>query len=332
MPSHSEDDTNHPLNVFDIFKNLNKIGKHRVRNTLFGRMKKLSLEALVWDGSVENHHEDNFEISDSNKEDEIFLNANPTPPFVAQKKETVNGVLMLTENVEKMIEVEEEFEENTNVITILSDPQQQRENDETLTNPIDPSILATCSHEYPHESSNFKGFKAIEFQNAILDHCDKVREYTGHKYGLVVLATGLGKTILVILDIERELSRIKQYENDLKKFKVLFMVHSKVIRDTTFNKFKMQFSSDYQDLESRWGFKDSDFLNITENENQSSIESKLKRAKFVFCLFQSFEKINLKDSQFTHCIIDEVHHVVATTYNKAFKSLMKLATLKYMLG
>ncbi|KAG2385466.1 hypothetical protein C9374_003281 [Naegleria lovaniensis] len=331
------EDVDKPLNVLDMFKNLNKIGKHRVRNALFGRMNKLSLEALVWDGSVQNHHDENhFEITcelenreGTNNDDEIILDANPTPPFVAQKQEIVNHEMM-DEDIEPIIEVAEEFEEDTNVISILSDPQQQMENDETLTNPIDPSILATCSHEYPKESSNFKGFKASEFQNAILDHCDKVREHTGHKTGLVVLATGLGKTILVILDIERELSRIKQ--NDLKKFKMLFLVHSKVIRDTSFSKFKMQFTSEYQDLDSRWDFKDSDFLNITENENQASIEGKLKRAKFVFCLFQSFEKINLKDSQFTHCVIDEVHHVVATTYNKAFKSLMKLPSLKYMLG
>lgn len=128
------------------------------------------------------------------------------------------------------------------------------------------------------------------------------------------------------MDIERELTRLKD-TNDFKSFKLLFLVHSKVIRDGTYQKFKTQFCTD---LESEWDFTDSDFLNITENETQKTIDSKMKRAKFIFCLFQSFDKIS--SIKCTHCVIDEVHHVVAQTYNKVFTQLSNLPSNRYMLG
>jgi len=196
--------------------------------------------------------------------------------------------------------------------------------------PIDASILINCSHEFPKDSSNFKGYKASEFQRVVLDHCDKVRKVVDHKTGLMVLATGLGKTILAILDIEREFKSLSK--EDLKSFKLLFLVHSRVIRDATFNKFISQFSSNDPEEDNHWDFDESSFFNVCENEiKNKNIDHKLKKAKFVFCLFQSFDKIS-SNLQFTHCVIDEVHHLVANTYNKVYKTLTKSSHLKYMLG
>lgn len=329
--------TNQPLDVTKLFRNLNKIGKYSVRNQLFGRMKKLSLPPIVWNGILNHDCENGQGMMENNDEGEnhpitviqdspIEIMDNDQPIVNDNNFESVSIIEQIIVDSEEPHD-EEEMDEITHVIEHNAD----MECDEIT---IDSSILSKCSHEFPKESSNFKGFKASEFQSVVLDHCDKVRTQLSHKIGLVVLATGMGKTILVILDIERELRRKieKSGKESLKNFKVLFLVHSKVIRDATFNKFKTQFMfSSQKDLDSEWEFLESDFLNVSENENQSTLDNKVKRAKFIFCLFQSFEKIS-KEVNFTHCIIDEVHHVVATTYNKVFKKLMKLSSLEYMLG
>ncbi|KAL9646975.1 hypothetical protein ABK040_013832 [Willaertia magna] len=193
---------------------------------------------------------------------------------------------------------------------------------------LDPNLLRNLCHQYPGQSSETEGYQASEFQQFVLNHMDTQRKYCGHSIGLMILATGLGKTILAILDIQREIARIKETDKECKDFKFLFLVHSRVIRDATFVKFKNHFSSFFT--------SDANFLNVNETElntSDSVFESKAKKAKFIFCLFQSFDKLSTTVvGGITHCIIDEVHHLIATTYHKVHQTLMESLKIRYVLG
>ncbi|KAL0481206.1 hypothetical protein AKO1_012650 [Acrasis kona] len=180
-------------------------------------------------------------------------------------------------------------------------------------------------------------FVSSEFQTVILNHMQAVRDFTGHKNGVIVLATGLGKTVLVILDIEREISKHKEKLNkkvycnmivkqpsqpgakrrllfvkpntpakDKFNFRLLFLVHSKQIRDEASRKFKQHFG--------KLDYRKESFLVVDES-------------------ITTFDRIpkNIVDTC-THCIVDEVHHLLAHTYNRVHETLSKSSCMKYMLG
>ncbi len=62
--------------------------------------------------------------------------------------------------------------------------------------------VRTLSSAFPPNKSRFM---PSEFQRRVLEHISSVRQVVHHKRGLLVMATALGKTVVVALDIEREL-------------------------------------------------------------------------------------------------------------------------------
>jgi superfamily II DNA or RNA helicase len=59
----------------------------------------------------------------------------------------------------------------------------------------------------------------------------------------------------------------------------------------------------------------------------------LQKAQFIFCLFQSFDKVASElPGQITHVVVDECHHLLAATYRQVYESLMSAPALRYMLG
>jgi superfamily II DNA or RNA helicase len=170
----------------------------------------------------------------------------------------------------------------------------------------------------PEENGNFV---PTTFQQAVLDHMKHCRIKNKHKIGLLVIATGLGKTVIAILDIMNELENLGILKKRKKEisFKLLFLVHSKVIKDEAFSKFHQQFKK----------FKHFTFVNLDAQKSYSDEE--LKNSNFIFCLFQSIERIPSKILEtVTHVVIDEVHHLLASTYTKAYNSFFKESI--YILG
>ena len=101
-------------------------------------------------------------------------------------------------------------------------------------------------------------------------------------------------------------------------FKLLFLVNSKIIRDEAFSKFKSTFKK----------FHHFTFFNLESHLNYSKEQVD---SNFIFCLFQSIERIPSEILEsVTHVIIDEVHHLIASTYTKAFESFYKQSI--YILG
>ena len=55
--------------------------------------------------------------------------------------------------------------------------------------------------------------------------------------------------------------------------------------------------------------------------------------QFIFCLFQSFERIPPSiASSFTHVVVDECHHLLARTYKDIYYTLMQSECLQYCVG
>lgn len=141
---------------------------------------------------------------------------------------------------------------------------------------------------------------------------ERKRIQAGHKIGLLVMATGVGKTIVSALDIERELRQANEKNESMR---VLFLVHTEAIKLNALSKFKRHFSET---------FPDSAFL----NHNSSKALPSLKNVVFVFALFQSMSRLLSVD--WTHVIVDEVHHCVAPSYRSVVASL--LHKVPYVLG
>jgi superfamily II DNA or RNA helicase len=220
----------------------------------------------------------------------------------------------------------------------------------TYSSTIDLKQIAHLSNEFPIRKRGDM-FAASDFQKALVNHIEHYRVQYEQKLGLVVISTGLGKTILAILLLQEQIERhqleltlrifpekpaIVMKANDqqpkkprliimnakrkreemLKKkplFCFLFLVHSKLIRDGSFAKFKEHFIV--------FGFPESSFINVDQSESIS--KASLENKQFIFCLFQSFDKIpeEFIRNNITHVCIDEVHHLVATTYNQVFTTL-----------
>lgn len=139
-------------------------------------------------------------------------------------------------------------------------------------------------------------------QKIALEELKNSRE-RGNNAGLVILATGLGKTFLSGFDIQNS-----KYE------KILFIAHvDEILRKT---------KNDFEDL-----MKDR----IDEMEMLSS-DTDISRKKIFFATIQSLHKEkNLKrfePNHFDYIIIDEAHHAAASTYQKVLKYFKP----KFLLG
>ena len=195
MPSSNNHKNERPIGLHELFQNLNRIGKQKVKERFFGRLKTLSIDPIVWDGNSANNIVDEQIMIDCSSsptgQQEVINSIEPGEKINDSTGEIQNAnssslVEILTSS---SVHSEEPLEISSveEVETILVQPTQIED-----VGPIDPTILAQHSHQYPHQSSTFKGFKASEFQKAVLDHCDKVRGILKHSTGLIVLATGLG--------------------------------------------------------------------------------------------------------------------------------------------
>ncbi|KAL0246165.1 hypothetical protein GEMRC1_007379 [Eukaryota sp. GEM-RC1] len=244
---------------------------------------------------------------------------------------------------------------------IIEDPVDVTSDSEspTVISPsTSPEVVSTSSYQPPYQPvfktlslQDVTGINAIlpftssyfqpsALQSVILNHLSTVRSLTSHSTGLLVLATALGKTIITILDLEQQLLSspfstltcypMIEWEPCMyftKQFKCLFLVHSTVIQESAFAKFKRHFKQKYTCLNnSHFKFFSSESPDFSESESNSTL--------FVFCLWQSFS--NLPDyfvQSITHLIVDEVHHIIAPTYASFLSDIRSVAkSLYYELG
>ncbi|MGX7025728.1 DUF3427 domain-containing protein [Vagococcus hydrophili] len=132
-----------------------------------------------------------------------------------------------------------------------------------------------------------------KMQKAALSSLKDLRE-TGASKGLVISATGTGKTYLAALDVA-------SYEPK----RMLFIVHREQILKKAMASFKKVI-----------GGKDSDYGILSGN-------SKETEAKYLFATIQTISKDNYQEllgkSAFDYILIDEVHKAGAETYQKVIE-------------
>ena len=121
----------------------------------------------------------------------------------------------------------------------------------------------------------------------------------------------------------------KNLNKNESEFCLLFIVHTKAIRNGAFLKFKKHFQSLYH-------MPNDLFVKI----ESSTTNFEIRKAKFIFCLFQSFDRLlNYHKTtvlkKISHVIIDEVHHLLAQTWltiDETLKNQQICPSLQYYLG
>ena len=221
--------------------------------------------------------------------------------------------------------------------------------DEVDDEMFDQCLQEQFDHHIPAQSD--RGFVASRWQEMVLSHMESIRLQNGHSVGLLTIATGVGKTVISILDIERQIFSFKNarrlcYDEDLYDgvacdgkgdFKLLFIVHSEAIKVSIcyvqrflvcFNCVLFSQLNAYRKYVQHFGrfFDKSCFYNHKAQSNGKIAFQ--KNTIFVFALFQSFEK--LQDVSFSHVVIDEVHHCLAPSYKSIVDNVME--TSQYVLG
>lgn len=175
-------------------------------------------------------------------------------------------------------------------------------------------------------------------QRAILSHIvDNISTRVRHGYplkGLIVLATGLGKTYLSIFLLDRFLCSIYgsfRHFLTTEQGVVLFVVNSTVIKDQAFMRYKAYFSR----LADPGTDVESLFLKIEPGTDSVRLEQSLLRARLVFVLFQSLHTLQKYPHIFNriyYIIVDEVHHIIAPKYCSSISLLTSHPKLRLLVG
>lgn len=148
--------------------------------------------------------------------------------------------------------------------------------------------------------------KPHSHQQTILDKLQAERELHGRYRNLVVAATGTGKTIISAFDFSR-------FYNDNPEAKFLFIAHREEILK--------QAQGAYRGV-----LKNSAFGELWVGNNKPS------KYQHLFASIQSlnsqFDTLALSDDYFDYIVIDEVHHISASSY----RAVLKHFSPKILLG
>ena len=142
-----------------------------------------------------------------------------------------------------------------------------------------------------------KRIRPRRYQSEALNALDRVRQL-GQKIALVVMASGLGKTITAALDVKRFLKKTSNVS------RILYLCHQNNILEQAQQEFAKVFGEKY-----RMGF----YNGLTKDE--------INKMDFIFASFQTMRENLEKFSQneFDYIVIDESHHSTAETYENVIE-------------
>lgn len=155
------------------------------------------------------------------------------------------------------------------------------------------SLNATIDNEI--DFTNLKGLiRPFDYQQEILERLQVEREVRGHWRNLVVAATGTGKTVMAACDYK---AFAKRYE----RARLLFVAHREEILRQSLLTFR-QVLSDYNFGEKWYGGEEP-----SNNEHVFASKDTLNNR---------LDTLQLPADYYDYIIIDEVHHVTASSYRK----------------
>jgi len=184
-------------------------------------------------------------------------------------------------------------------------------------------------------------FRPSGLQAKVIDHVfsEAARLGTDQIRGVIVMATGLGKSFLSAFLIDRQITQAGGYAQFIKDPHqcVLFVVNSVFIRNQTCEKYRRYFSPllAKEDPLTERG-TDGRFLNIDTGSRDGLLSLRSQdasRVKFIFCLFQSIHLLPERlRARVSHVIVDEAHHVAAPSYMSIVKRLAEARNTRLMVG
>lgn len=182
--------------------------------------------------------------------------------------------------------------------------------------------LALLDHSFPAGDGS-GAYSPSEFQRAVLSNMAILRARAGHKVGVSVMCTAAGKTVVALLDMERE---IRERAERGQRLTLLFLVHSREIALAAYSKFKRHFAA-----LSLPGYPPSSIVNLCEADGLGQLRA--APARMAFGLFQGYSNIPAPWlGEVTHVIIDEAHHAMAPTYRAVVEEVTSGAGVEYVLG
>ena len=161
----------------------------------------------------------------------------------------------------------------------------------------DDAKLKAALNGEPNNEIDFNLLQLIrpfDYQQEILERLQVEREVRGHWRNLVVAATGTGKTVMAASDY-------KAFAESHDRARLLFVAHREEILRQSLNTFR-HVLNDYNFGDKWYG-----------GEEPSNYE-------FVFAskdtLNNRLDGLQLPEDYYDYIVIDEVHHVAASTYRK----------------
>lgn len=181
---------------------------------------------------------------------------------------------------------------------------------DTFVNGEDNEKLKAALNKNIDNSIDFSSLKGLitpfDYQQEILERLRMEREIRNHWKNLVVAATGTGKTVIAACDY-------KDFSNKHERSRLLFVAHREEILRQSIQTFR-HILGDYNFGEQWFGGK--------EPENY----------EYVFAskdtLNNRLENLHLPKDYYDYIIIDEVHHIAASSYRK----IVNYFTPKILLG
>ena len=181
---------------------------------------------------------------------------------------------------------------------------------ETFVNGEDNERLKAALNKEVDNEIDFSTLKGLirpfDYQQEILERLQVEREVRGHWRNLVVAATGTGKTVMAASDY-------KAFTTKHKRARLLFVAHREEILRQSLQTFR-QVLSDYNFGEKWYG-----------GEEPANYE-------YVFAskdtLNNRLDSLPLPSDYYDYIVIDEVHHVAASSYRKIINHF----TPKVLLG
>jgi superfamily II DNA or RNA helicase len=150
----------------------------------------------------------------------------------------------------------------------------------------------------PHSLQVFFDVKPHHFQSEILEKLEVERTIHGRYRNLIVAATGTGKTVISAFDYKR-------FKENNPSAKLLFVAHRKEILEQARGTFRAI-------------LRDQNFGELWIGDNMPD------NFKFVFASVQTLNnqlhKQQLSSNYYDYIVIDEVHHIAASSYRPVLNS------------
>lgn len=168
---------------------------------------------------------------------------------------------------------------------------------ETFVKGEDDTRLKVALNGEPNNGVNFDLLQLIrpfDYQQEILERLQVEREVRGHWRNLVVAATGTGKTVMAASDY-------KAFAESHDRARLLFVAHREEILRQSLNTFR-HVLHDYNFGDKWYG-----------GEEPASYEHVFASKDM---LNNRLNALQLPEDYYDYIVIDEVHHVAASTYRK----------------